>query len=71
MALEQQLKEYGTMHRQHLYERLKEQGLIGDERNPLANLSNVLSVSGKFRAMGSGIWGLATTDSQPDTRTAG
>jgi hypothetical protein len=59
-AIEKLLLESGTMHRLHILTFLKEQGVIGDERDPLANVSNILSTSKKFVPVASGIWGLAS-----------
>ena len=64
VAIENLLREAGTMHRKHLFERLKQQGVIGDERDPLANISNILCVSDKFTTVGSGIWKLADATSE-------
>jgi hypothetical protein len=68
-ALEKLLRENGELHRLHLCERLKEMNVIGNEYNPLANLSNVLSTSPKFEPVKSGIWRLAQTELE--TKTAG
>jgi hypothetical protein len=77
-AIEELLIEYGTMHRIHLHVHMKNKGVIGDERDPLANISNILSTSPKFVPVGSGIWGLASemdeeevSTVQPETKTAG
>jgi hypothetical protein len=46
------------MHRIQIRDHLTENGIIGHEANPLANVSNVLSTSTRFRPAGNGLWEL-------------
>ena len=59
-SIEYFLRQNGKpMHRIHIRDHLKEKGIVGQEQNPLGVVSNVLSSSDKFQAVGSGLWKLA------------
>jgi hypothetical protein len=58
-AIEGFLRQNGKpMHRMQIKDYLIELGIVGDEFNPIANVSNILSTSKKFKSKGNGLWGL-------------
>jgi hypothetical protein len=73
-AIIKYLAHNGQTHRTHILGYLREQGIIGDERDPLANISNILSTSDKFVSVGSGLWELASeygnVSEPPDAKAA-
>lgn len=61
-GIEQFLRDAGRpMHRMQIKEYLVEIGVVGTEKDPLANVSGILSTSKKFRPQGNGLWVLVET----------
>jgi carbamoylphosphate synthase large subunit len=58
-AIEQFLQDNSrSMHRTQITEHLKELGVCGQERNPLDNVSSILSASKRFIPVGNGLWAI-------------
>jgi len=60
-AIERFLRENSQpMHRIQIKDHLLELGIVGEERDPLAHVSSVLSASPRFISVSNGLWTLKT-----------